>query len=261
MEDSMSDNGGCFVWYDLMTTDPGAAADFYTALVGWGTQPWEGSPEPYTMWTNDGTPLGGVAELPKAARESGAPPHWLAYVHVPDVAATAARVEEMGGQVMHPPTDIPGAGRFAVLADPHGAVFAIYAHSGEGSELPDPSKVGQISWHELATSDFEAAFDFYQQLFGWTTKEDMDMGGGAIYRLYGQPDGMPQGGMFTKPKEMPGPPMWLFYIRVADIHAAAEKVQSLGGQVINGPMEVPGGDLIAQCVDPQGAMFAIHGSA
>jgi len=61
------------------------------------------------------------------------------------------------------------------------------------------------------------------------------------------------GGMFNKPDEMPGPPMWLYYISVPDVTSAVDKVKELGGQVVNGPMEVPGGDLIAQCLDTQGA--------
>ena len=64
--------------------------------------------------------------------------------------------------------------------------------------------------------------------------------------------------MFNKPKEMPGPPFWLYYVRVDDVHKSVEKVKELGGQVLNGPMEVPGGDHVAQCMDPQGAAFALY---
>jgi predicted enzyme related to lactoylglutathione lyase len=85
----------------------------------------------------------------------------------------------------------------------------------------------------------------------------MDMGPGGIYQIYGQ-GGAPLGGMFNKPDEMPGPPMWLYYVSVDDVNIAVERVVELGGQVLNGPMEVPDGDLIAQCVDPQGALFALH---
>ncbi len=83
------------------------------------------------------------------------------------------------------------------------------------------------------------------------------MGPGGIYQIYGH-KGAPLGGMFNKPDEMPGPPMWLYYVSVDDVNQSVEKVTALGGQVLNGPMEVPGGDLIAQCVDPQGALFALH---
>jgi predicted enzyme related to lactoylglutathione lyase len=259
----MSDAGkqGQFVWYDLMTSDPKAAEDFYGQLIGWGTQPMDGGDKPYKMWTNNEIPLGGVMELPEEARAAGAPPNWIAYVAVENVDAIAEETVRLEGSILHPPTSIEGAGRFAVLADPQGAVFAVYAHSGEEEESPSgPPQVGQFSWHELATSDYKKALSFYSDLFGWTPQDAMDMGEAGIYQLYGR-GGAPMGGMFNKFDEMPGPPMWLFYISVDDVTAAVEKVNELGGQVVNGPIEVPGGDFIAQCLDPQGALFALHSTA
>ena len=90
----------------------------------------------------------------------------------------------------------------------------------------------------------------------------MDMGGGNTYQMFGR-GGDSLGGIFTKTPEMPmpGPPGWLLYISVADIDAAVAQAGTSGGQVLNGPMEVPGGDLVAQCMDPQGAAFALHAVA
>jgi predicted enzyme related to lactoylglutathione lyase len=252
-----SEKMGAFVWYDLMTSDPEAAKDFYSELIGWGNRPWEDSDQPYTMWTNGETPLGGVMEMPEEARAAGAPPHWLSYVQVADAMAVAARAAELGGSTLHPATEIPGSGAFAILADPQGAIFAIYSSAGESQGPGEQPASGRFSWHELATSDYKAALQFYNELFGWKAHEAMDMGDGAVYQLYGHGEA-PFGGMFTKPDEMPGPPMWLYYITVDDIDAAVAQVPELGGQVINGPMEVPGGDKIAQCLDPQGALFAVH---
>jgi predicted enzyme related to lactoylglutathione lyase len=255
-----SEGSGRFVWYDLMTGDPNAAQDFYTKLIGWGTQEFEEGEQPYTMWTNQGTPLGGVMEIPDEARAAGAPPHWMAYVSVDDVAQTVARAKEAGASVLHDATDIPGAGSFAVLADPQGAAFAVYSSASEESqEQAEGPQTGRFSWNELATSDYKGALAFYSELFGWSPQEAMDMGEGGIYQIYGG-GGPPLGGMFNKPAEMPGPPMWLYYISVDDVNASVEKVKELGGEVVNGPMEVPGGDLIAQCLDPQGALFALHSS-
>lgn len=250
---------GRFVWYDLMTTDPIAATAFYNQLIGWGTQPWQGGGMPYTMWTTSGGPIGGVMDLPREARDAGAPSHWLAYVGVTDIEATCRRAEALGGAVLHPRTDIPGAGCFAVLRDPQGAVFAVYSSDSLSTDEATPPGIGQISWHELATSDLEAGYAFYRDLFGWDVQqEDLDMGGGWMYRIYGQPGGLPLGGMFTKPAEMPGPPFWLYYIAVPSVDEAVARVKEIGGRVLNGPMEVPGGDLIAQCADPQGAVFALY---
>ena len=257
---TISNSNGKFVWYDLMTADPKGAEDFYTSLIGWGTQEWEEGDKPYTMWVNGEKPLGGVMAMPPELSDSGVPPHWMAYVAVEDVAATAEKVNGLGGKTIHPPTDIPGAGSFAVLADPQGAAFAVYSSSEEYSADQGPPETGQFSWHELATSDYKGAFAFYSELFGWEPQEAMDMGEAGIYQLYGRGEA-PLGGMFNKPDEMPGPPMWLYYVSVDDVNSAVRKVEDLGGQVVNGPMEVPGGDLIAQCLDPQGALFALHSTS
>ena len=91
---------GRFVWYDLMTTDPTAAKAFYNQLIGWGTQPWEGGDMAYSMWTLGKDPFGGVMDLPKEASDAGAPPHWLAYVAVTDVAVSCDRATELGGTVL-----------------------------------------------------------------------------------------------------------------------------------------------------------------
>ena len=134
----MSDDGGRFVWYDLMTTDPDAAQSFYTKLIGWGTQAWDG-PMPYTMWTNNDTPLGGVMALSDEAKQAGAPPHWLAYIYTSDVDGTVATAEENQAKVLVPAQDIPKVGRFAVIADPQGAAFAVYTPETDTPGNPGPS--------------------------------------------------------------------------------------------------------------------------
>lgn len=251
---------GRFLWYQLMTPDPAAAQEFYTRLLGWGIEVWEGGGAPYTMWTNNGMPLGGMMHLPKEAVAAGARPHWMGYVGTPDVDATAARASELGATMMVPPSDIPEVGRFAVLNDPQGALLAIYK-PGEWSNQPlRRARVGEVEWHELATSNPPAAIDFYGDLFGWEKIDSVDMGEMGFYHLFGLPGSFPIGGMFQKPAEMPGPSMWLYYVRVADLHAALEQVRALGGQVLMGPHQVPDGDLIAQCLDPQGGAFALHWS-
>lgn len=255
-----AENRGRFVWYDLMTSDPEGARDFYAGLLGWGTRAWQGGDQAHTLWTRGERPFGGVVGLPEEARANGAPPHWLAYVEVGDIRETAARAAETGGTVLHGPIEIPGVGHWAVLTDPQGALFAIYQSAGQPDSGADAPGIGGFSWHELATSDYKQAFSFYSELFGWKPGEAMDMGEAGIYQLFGRGGG-PLGGMFNKPNEMPGPPMWLYYVRVGDISGAVRAVAELGGQVINGPMEVPGGDRIAQCLDPQGALFAVHWSA
>ena len=246
---------GRFVWYDLMTPDPDAAREFYHRTFGWDSEAWEG-PEVYAMWKRGDTPFGGVMTLPAEAAEAGAPPHWLGYVATADGEAVCARAGELGGKVLHGPHDVPDKGRFAILADPQGAVIAAWQSSREYEVSDDPPAVGEPSWHELATTGYQAAFDFYADLFGWRLLQDMDMGEGWMYRIYGIGERQ-LGGIFDRPPEMPAN-AWLYYVRVADLGTTLEAVIAHGGQVVNGPMEVPGGDRVAQCLDPQGAMFALH---
>ena len=258
----MSDFRGRFIWHELMTSEPDAAIDFYGKVVGWGSQPWEGGEQPYTMWMNGEAPIGGVMALPEEAAEQGAPPHWLPYIGTSDVDATVARASELGATVIVPAMDLPDVGRIVILADPQGAIFAAYTPANATDEITSdaPPEVGQFSWHELVTPDYEAAFAFYSELFGWEKTNAMDMGEGNMYQMYGVPGGPELGGIYNKPPEMPVA-SWLLYAKVPDVNAVADTVTGSGGQVLNGPMEVPGGDMVAQCMDPQGATFAVHSSA
>jgi uncharacterized protein len=256
-------NRGRFVWHELLTSDPAAAKPFYTEVVGWGTSQWpappDGAPVDYTMWMAGEAPVGGLMTLPPDAAAAGAPPNWLAYVAVPDVDATIAQATQLGGGVLMPAMTMPGVGRFAVLRDPQGAAFAVITGEGSSPAETDPRPL-EFSWHELVTTDYKAADAFYHALFGWETKSEFDMGPMGIYHMFGR-DRFTYGGMFNKPAEMPAPPHWLHYVQVESADAAAERATRAGGTVVNGPMEVPGGDRIAQIMDPQGAMFAVHSKA
>jgi predicted enzyme related to lactoylglutathione lyase len=242
-------------WYELMTTDPEGAPDFYKRVAGWTTDAFEGGDQPYTMWVAGETPIGGVMELPEEAAQAGAPSHWLMYVSTPDIVATADKVRELGGSILTE-LDIPTVGKILIVQDPQGAVFSAYQPADETPGHDNPPGLSEFSWHELATTDWEAAWAFYSELFGWEQTEQMDMGEMGIYQMFGR-GAHPLGGMFNKPAEMPVS-AWMLYVRVPDVNAAAETVKELGGQVLNGPMEVPGGDTVAQCMDPAGAAFAVH---
>ena len=251
---------GRFCWYELLTTDPSAAPDFYGEIVGWGTSPWasdDGGP-PYVMWTNGAEPIGGMMQLPDAAARAGAPPHWMAHISTPDLAATAAKAKALGGEVLNR-MKVPAVGEFAIVRDPQGAIFSAFQPEGEAPGHDQPARDGEFSWHELATDGWASAWDFYAQLFGWEKGEANDMGEMGTYQVFGR-GAHPVGGMFDRPPQMPVS-AWLFYVKVPDLDAAVKAVAAHGGQVLNGPMEVPGGDRIAQCMDPQGAMFALHASA
>jgi predicted enzyme related to lactoylglutathione lyase len=248
---------GRFVWHELMTTDPNAAIGFYTKVVGWTVQPFPDDPS-YRMWAANGVALGGVMELPQEARNMGAQSHWLPYVAVPDIDATVRQATALGARTYVPPTDII-VGRFAILADPQGAIFAIFKPKGEAPGHDGAANVGEFSWHELLTSDARAAWDFYHALFGWEKTTAMDMGAEGTYQMFGRA-GTDLGGMYNS-SGTTARSHWLCYVRVPNVDAGAAAAAKLGGRVTNGPMEVPGGGRIAMCADPQGAAFAVHSVA
>ncbi len=248
---------GRFCWHELLTSDPEAAAAFYGEVIGWGTGEWgEGETEtPYHLWMNQGVPVGGMMELPEHLTSAGVPPHWLLYVSTPDADACAAQAESLGGSVLEM-VDVDQVGRMAVLKDPLDAVFVAYQPTDVTPGHDELAQPGEFSWRELATTDWEAAWAFYSELFGWQEADRMDMGEAGIYQMFHR-GAHPLGGFYNRPPEMPVS-AWLNYVRVPDAFAAAKKVAELGGKVLNGPMEVPGGGFIAQCLDAQGAAFAVH---
>jgi predicted enzyme related to lactoylglutathione lyase len=244
---------GRFVWFDLNTSSPEKAPGFYGKVAGWGTTPWDG-PSPYTMWTNRSMPIGGIVKL---TPENGGVPHWLAYISTPNVDTTVTQAENLGAKILVPATDIPTVGRFAILSDPQGAGFAAFTGQSTTPGHEGPPELGEFSWHDLATHDYPAAVRFYQALFGWEKTTALDMGEAGTYQMFGR-NGIVLGGIYNKTPDMPGPPTWLHYIMVDDVERAVDAVKSSGGQVITGPMNVPGDNRIATCADPQGARFAVH---
>ena len=240
---------GRFVWHELMTPDAGAAHGFYTRVLGWKTQPWDQDPS-YTMFAAASGPLGGTWPL-----ETGQP-RWIAYIGTDDIEATVREAQELGGRVTKEITSMPNGGQYALLEDPQGAPFGVYASASSHGPQQAPKK-GEYSWHELATDDYQAAFDFYSSLFGWEEIGRHEMGGPVgTYFMFGL-DGTATGGIFNRMPEMPSA-FWLGYVRVKDAQRMVKKVKSAGGTVLTEPMEVPGGDWIAQFADPNGAMFAVH---
>jgi predicted enzyme related to lactoylglutathione lyase len=250
-------NAGNFVWYDLLTSDPGAAIAFYEHVIGWSSRPM-GADTGYTLFVSEQGPLGGAVQLPDQAKQMGAPPHWTSNVQVANVDATVAEAKRLGGRVYMEPSDYPNVGRLAIIADPQGAPINLFAPTRE-MRAHDATKPGEFVWHELLSADHEAAFAFYSKLFGWKKSSEFDMGAMGKYLLYGN-GGPDLGGMFTKPKEVPVS-VWIYYVHVSDLDAAFERAKGKGARVLNGPMEVPGGARIVQMADPQGAMFALHEDA
>ena len=254
---------GTFIWYELMPTDAPSAVEFYTKVVGWTAKD-SGMPGyDYTILGIPGYDMGvaGVMQLTDEMKAKGVPPNWAGYVAVDDVDAMAQKFADNGGTVRHAPEDIPGVGRFAVVADPQGAVISLLkVIMPEGPMPPEPpfGTPGAFGWTELMAGNAEEAFAFYQKMFGWEKDMAVDMGEMGTYQCFAK-NGKALGGMMTKPP-MVSAPFWGYYITVDAIDAAAERVRQGGGKILFGPEPVPGGSFILQCQDPQGTYFALSAS-
>jgi predicted enzyme related to lactoylglutathione lyase len=248
---------GRFLWQELRSRDPNAAAGFYTRVMPWKSQPFAPG-APYTVFVADdsgGRMVAGATALDDDAGASGTRPQWLGSIGSSDVDATVAQAVALGARVVQPAADMPNVGRMAVLADPQGGMFGVYKPAGEGGGGDTPH--GGYSWHEFAASDLESAFEFYQSLFGWDLLDRMPMGPLGVYLLFGR-NGKQEGGMYRIEAGKSQPVGWLPYVSHRSADEAARLAVAAGGQIASGPMDVPGGGRVAQLIDPQGVMFAVH---
>ncbi len=257
---------GDFIWYELLTSDADAAADFYGKVVGW-TALDSGQPDmDYRFFSSgDGSDMadgvGGFMAITPDMAAGGAVPCWLGYIGVNDVDASVASMTSAGGTVQMPAFDMPGVGRMAMVSDPQGAPFYVMKGASDetshsfASETP---KNGHCAWNELSTTDTAAAVDFYTAQFGWKQEGDMDMGPMGKYLFLHHGPSM-IGAIMPKMPQMPVS-AWTYYFRVADIDAAAAAIKANGGSILQEPIEIPGGDYSMNALDPQGAAFALVGS-
>ena len=238
---------GTFCFADVGTTDRQRAAEFYGELFGWEAQATMGE---YTMFTLEERPVAGMFEAPE-----GYTPAWLSYISVADADATAAAVRDGGGSVLLEPravSDEAEVGRTTVIADPQGAVVALWEpglHRGAGLV----NQVATMAWNQLLTPDSDAAREFYAGIFDWSY-EPVD-GSEPPYCEIRNGEGWLNGGVMALPAE-DVPPHWQAIFTVEDAQAAAARVEALGGSVIETPTPTPEGTF-AVVADPAGAAFGL----
>lgn len=255
----MTNRDGTPIWYELMTDAPEDAAEFYGKVMGWTYHtPPGGLERDYRIFHAGGAGVGGVTRAPEGAAFA---PIWAVYFGVADVDGAAEKAGALGARIHMQPQDIPGVGRFAFLADPQGGMFYLMrGDSDADSTAFAPMKAGHCSWNELVTSDQKAALDFYGKLFGWKKTGSMPMGEAGEYTFIGKDDVEMIGAMMDA-REAGAAPYWNFAFTVSDIDAAKAAVETGGGRIVYGPIELPGdqGDWLIQADDPHGARVMFSG--
>ncbi len=255
---TMSNPHGTPIWYELLSDNGAVSKAFYDDVIGWniGTESISQGMDYRMITTSSGEFVGGMLPLTEEMKAGGARPTWLVYLGVDDVDETAKRIEALGGAIHLPPFDIPEAGRAAMVTDPQGNPFYIMRGSSpEASTSWQRAGMGKCNWNELATTDQKAGQDFYTEVFGWSYPNKMEMPGGLGDYTFIEVAGETIGAVMTANSEQPAG--WQFYFRAPDIQPTAEKVKAGGGEVLQGPMEVPGGDMIIVARDPHGIRFGV----
>ena len=172
----MSDHGR-WIWYELITPDMAGAKRFYGDLVGWSAQDMPPMPgaEPYSILNADGNGVAGMMNLGEPMKAEGMPPNWTGYICVDDCDAAAAKAKALGGSVRREPLDIPGIGRFAIVADPAGAIFAIM----KPIPMKKPDDAPMACWNfYFRAGDIDAAADRAKAGGAQILLEPMEVPGG-----------------------------------------------------------------------------------
>ncbi len=242
-------NPGAFVWRELMCPDVEKAKGFYGELCGWSFKDVNMGDFVYTMAMVGEKSVGGLMPM---APESGHPPHWMSYVSVNDVDASAERAKQHGGTVAVAPQDIPNIGRFSVIGDPGGAYFSLFRGAQGDPPAGERPGLGTFCWETLTTKNMDESKKFYAEVVGWTLGS-APMG----------PSGVPVFSMgeaaYADVQEAKGnmPPAWFTYVVVENREKSNERVGKLGGKVVEPKIDVENVGKISLIADPAGAFIGL----
>jgi predicted enzyme related to lactoylglutathione lyase len=236
---------GRFVWADLVTTDVARAAGFYAQVFGWTFETYGGDDDhdTYTLVLADGVPIGGMVFDQRAMKDKVPSARWIGLISVPDVRLA---------EVVFQPAALGERGETAVFRDPEGALFGV-VHSRNGDPADFLGDLNEWVWADLLSADVETAAAFYRRVVGY---DIAPMPEGAVRRgvrlIAG---GRARAGIIEK-ASAGATPVWLPYVRVADVQAAIDKAQKAGGRVITNPVAFKRA-VVAVVADPTGAPVGV----
>ncbi|MDX1395675.1 MAG: VOC family protein [Gemmatimonadota bacterium] len=242
---------GKFVWHDLITDDVEGAKRFYAELFGWEYRELDGGDAIHVVRANGREIATIVATYETEQDVEGAV--WFSSVSVADVDAATGRARR-GGTINVEPRDLPDRGRYAVVNDPAGARVVLLRASGGDPEDRDDFEPGEFLWTELWTPDARQAVAFYEDVLGYTP-EFLGVEPRPYFLM--TRDGAPRAGIGELPEGSSAEAAWLPYIAVADAQAIADRVESLGGELLIAPGAMIRGSA-AVMADPSGALFAVQ---
>jgi uncharacterized protein len=242
---------GKFVWFDLASADAAASRRFYGKVFDWKFQQIKGSVEKYAVIRDEGRAVGGVFQSkPPAGAIRGS--RWLSFASVgSNMDRVVAAMTAGGGQVLLPPTPVPGRGTHALLRDSQGAIIGLL-QSSSGDRADAPVETGEFFWVDLYARDPAAAANAYKQL-GYEVYSDEVSGDD---RLVLSVKGFARAGILRMPAEG-REPGWLPYVQVDDVPAILARVRAAGGKVLREPDPAILGGQMAVFSDPLGGVLGV----
>ncbi|GAB89744.1 VOC family protein [Gordonia rhizosphera] len=249
---------GAPIWFDLMSSNPAKAAEFYGEIFGWEVDapPNEEFGGYQNFMKNGHTVCGLSPAMP------GTPPNiWSVYLRTDDAEATAKAAEAAGGTVVVPPMAIADLGSMMTIADPAGAAIGFW-QPGTHAGFAEWGEHGTPYWFECHSKDYPKSIEFYTALLGARIEEigtggDPDAVGPDAYGQVFLGENSYCGIMDASkihPAEVPS--FWQVYITVDDVDATVKQIESLGGQIMM-PGEVTPYGTLAAVTDPMGAAFCL----
>lgn len=221
---------GKFVWADLFTTDPVAAARFYTGLFGWTTNLIDQNGRTYTVFSNGSRPVAGLVTRPSSSTKRAS--RWIGYIAVTDLASTVKLVTKAGGQVRAEPRDFPDRGAQAIIADGEGSTIGLL-QSFSGDSVDGEPKPGDWNWFELFVKQPQVVAAFYRQVIGYDVAPDLRTERKNDFLL--SSGGLARAGVAPLPDREDAKPGWLGVVRVENIDEAVARTVKLGGEVLVAP--------------------------
>jgi predicted enzyme related to lactoylglutathione lyase len=243
---------GKLVWADLFTVDPDGATKFYCGLLGWTAAAVDQAGRDYTVFSNDGKPVAGLAT--RTAKGAGHPSRWIGYYAVSDLDAVLALVAKNGGVVRAPSRDFPDRGHEAIVSDrDHVPIGLLQSSSGDSPDgEPRP---GDWNWFEIYVKSPKDTSDFYRGSIGFDVAPETNSDRKSDFVLSSA--GQARGGIAPLPAGDDVKPSWLGVIRVADLDKTLAKVPGLGGEVLVAPHSVEFGSRFAIILDSTGGTVGL----
>lgn len=244
---------GKFIWADLFSNDVEKSRQFYEQVFGWEWHEVKQPPKPYGIFYLDDIPVAGLAQrtAPGGGNTYG---RWVHYISVANVGATEIAVGQRGGSSLLKHRSFEERGDFAILSDPEEIPFGVM-RSSSGDPGDYQAEPGEWIWHELFTRDMKKAIQFYTSLFGYESEKDALLPEVMDYLLKSQ--NYLRAGVGALPPDSDHLPTWLGYVRVKDIGATLQRIQTHGGKIVFEPRDDVADGGLAIAVDPTGATIGL----